>query len=310
MGWPGPPEKEPRRSPRPDSSSPTWSRPVPPLLPAPFSLPQEVQVLLRPFRSRVPLAPSALRAPSPLTRDPLQEEHRAGSHPSPPPGSHSLGYFGTCVSRPGLGEPRFFAVGYMDDTQFARFDSDAPNPRMEPRAPWMEQEGPEYWEEVTRDAMEGQQRSRSGLNTLRGYYNQSEAGERRGPGSRSRPPSPGTGWGSPETLDLRVTVTLRNPHRPPSPPTREEPGEVGGGDLTRFYFHFRFNHREWSGRVRVSHPPVDIWLRRGAGPAPAPRVLAVRLRRQRLHRPERRPALLDRGGHGGSDHQAQLGNLR
>ncbi|XP_045020620.1 BOLA class I histocompatibility antigen, alpha chain BL3-7 isoform X2 [Bubalus bubalis] len=91
-------------------------------------------------------------------------------------GSHSLGYFGTCVSRPGLGEPRFFAVGYMDDTQFARFDSDAPNPRMEPRAPWMEQEGPEYWEEVTRDAMESQQRSRSGLNTLRGYYNQSEAG--------------------------------------------------------------------------------------------------------------------------------------
>ncbi|XP_017894312.1 PREDICTED: BOLA class I histocompatibility antigen, alpha chain BL3-7 isoform X1 [Capra hircus] len=90
-------------------------------------------------------------------------------------GSHSLSYFCTCVSRPGLGEPRFIAVGYVDDTQFARFDSDAPNPRMEPRAPWMEQEGPEYWEEMTRDAKKAQQRLRSGLNTMRGFYNQSEA---------------------------------------------------------------------------------------------------------------------------------------
>ncbi|XP_061002241.1 BOLA class I histocompatibility antigen, alpha chain BL3-6-like [Dama dama] len=91
-------------------------------------------------------------------------------------GSHSLNYFCTSVSRPGLGEPRFFAVGYVDDTQFARFDSDAPNPRMEPRALWVEQEGPEYWEEITRDAKKAQQRLRSGLNTLPGFYNQSEAG--------------------------------------------------------------------------------------------------------------------------------------
>ncbi|KAF4008264.1 hypothetical protein G4228_019953 [Cervus hanglu yarkandensis] len=91
-------------------------------------------------------------------------------------GSHSLSYFGTCVSPPGLGEPRFFVAGYVDDTQFAWFDSDAPNPRKEPRATWVEQEGPEYWEEVTRDAKEGQRRSRFTLNNLRGYYNQSEAG--------------------------------------------------------------------------------------------------------------------------------------
>ena len=30
----------------------------------------------------------------------------------------------------------------------------------------------------------------------------------------------------------------------------------------------------------------------------------------RITSPERRPALLDRGEHGGSDHQAQVGNLR
>ncbi|XP_061003239.1 BOLA class I histocompatibility antigen, alpha chain BL3-7-like isoform X2 [Dama dama] len=91
-------------------------------------------------------------------------------------GSHSLRYFSTAVSRPGLGEPRFISVGDVDDTQFVRFDSDAPNPREEPRAPWMEQEGPEYWDRNTRIAKDTAQSFRVDLNTLRGYYNQSEAG--------------------------------------------------------------------------------------------------------------------------------------
>ncbi|XP_045020614.1 BOLA class I histocompatibility antigen, alpha chain BL3-7 isoform X2 [Bubalus bubalis] len=91
-------------------------------------------------------------------------------------GSHSLRYFYTGVSRPGLGEPRFIAVGYVDDTQFVRFDSDAPNPREEPRAPWMEQEGPEYWDRNTRIYKDTAQYFRESLNNLRGYYNQSEAG--------------------------------------------------------------------------------------------------------------------------------------
>ncbi|XP_058410897.1 class I histocompatibility antigen, Gogo-B*0103 alpha chain-like isoform X4 [Diceros bicornis minor] len=91
-------------------------------------------------------------------------------------GSHSLRYFGTAVSRPGRGEPRFIAVGYVDDTQFVRFDSDAASPRMEPRAPWVEQEGPEYWERETRKAKGHAQIFRDNLSILRGYYNQSEAG--------------------------------------------------------------------------------------------------------------------------------------
>uniref|UniRef100_H0X5D2 Ig-like domain-containing protein n=1 Tax=Otolemur garnettii TaxID=30611 RepID=H0X5D2_OTOGA len=91
-------------------------------------------------------------------------------------GSHSMTYFYTAVSRPGRGEPRFIAVGYVDDTQFVRFDSDAGNPRMEPRAPWVEREGPEYWEEQTRRAKETAQTFRVNLRTLRGYYNQSEDG--------------------------------------------------------------------------------------------------------------------------------------
>ncbi|XP_007949610.2 HLA class I histocompatibility antigen, B alpha chain-like [Orycteropus afer afer] len=91
------------------------------------------------------------------------------------PGSHSLRYFHTSVSPPGRGEPRFIAVGYVDDTQIVRFDSDAANPRMEPRAPWMEQEGPEYWDEQSRIAKENAQTFRQSLRNLRGYYNQSEA---------------------------------------------------------------------------------------------------------------------------------------
>ncbi|XP_032703221.1 DLA class I histocompatibility antigen, A9/A9 alpha chain-like isoform X4 [Lontra canadensis] len=91
-------------------------------------------------------------------------------------GSHSLRYFDTAVSRPGRGEPRFISVGYVDDTQFVRFDSDSASRRMEPRAPWMEQEGPEYWDRQTRNLKDTAQSFRVNLNTLRGYYNQSEAG--------------------------------------------------------------------------------------------------------------------------------------
>uniref|UniRef100_A0A8C9BS07 BOLA class I histocompatibility antigen, alpha chain BL3-7-like n=1 Tax=Phocoena sinus TaxID=42100 RepID=A0A8C9BS07_PHOSS len=90
-------------------------------------------------------------------------------------GSHSLRYFYTGVSRPGRGEPRFIIVGYVDDTQFVRFDSDAPNPRGEPRAPWVEQVGPEYWEEETQIFKDAAQVYRVNLNNLCGYYNQSEA---------------------------------------------------------------------------------------------------------------------------------------
>ena len=122
------------------------------------------------------------------------------------------------MSRPGLGEPRFIAVGYVDDTEFVRLDSDAPDPRMEPRARWVEQEGPEYWDLNTRRTKDAAQTFRANLNNLRGYYNQSEAGERRGPGSGSRSPSPGTGGVA------RVCGSEGHPDTagPARPPTREE----------------------------------------------------------------------------------------
>ncbi|XP_063461311.1 class I histocompatibility antigen, Gogo-C*0203 alpha chain isoform X2 [Pan paniscus] len=91
-------------------------------------------------------------------------------------GSHSMRYFYTAVSRPGRGEPRFIAVGYVDDTQFVRFDSDAASPRGEPRAPWVEQEEPEYWDRETQKYKRQAQADRVNLRKLRGYYNQSEDG--------------------------------------------------------------------------------------------------------------------------------------
>nr|AAU11832.1 MHC class I heavy chain antigen [Macaca mulatta] len=91
-------------------------------------------------------------------------------------GSHSMRYFYTSMSRPGRGEPRFIAGGYVDDTQFVRFDSDAASQRMEPRAPWVEQEGPEYWDRETRNMKTATQNAPVALRNLRGYYNQSEVG--------------------------------------------------------------------------------------------------------------------------------------
>ncbi|XP_053524177.1 popy Class I histocompatibility antigen, A-1 alpha chain-like [Artibeus jamaicensis] len=96
-------------------------------------------------------------------------------------GPHSLSYFATGVSRPGGGEARFFSVGYVDGTEFVRFDSDAANPRMEPRAPWMEgpwveEVDPQYWDRETRICRQETQAYRVNLNNLRGYYNQSDHG--------------------------------------------------------------------------------------------------------------------------------------
>ena len=79
-------------------------------------------------------------------------------------------------------------VGY---TQFVRFDSDDPNPRMEAQAWWMEQEGLEYWNWNMQGIKDTAQTFRVNLNSLWGY-NQSKVGEQHGPGSRSLPPPPGT----------------------------------------------------------------------------------------------------------------------
>ncbi|XP_064139305.1 patr class I histocompatibility antigen, A-5 alpha chain-like isoform X2 [Loxodonta africana] len=155
--------------PRPPLPSPPL--PLPSLCPGP-AFPAA------PSRSTTVHASPLLPFPRPSTPDPgpRGEGGVGGLSRSPPPGSHSLRYFYTTVSRPGRGEPRFIAVGYVDDTEFMRFDSDAAKPRAEPRAPWMEQEGPEYWDRETQRVQGHAQALRVGLRNVRGYYNQSDAG--------------------------------------------------------------------------------------------------------------------------------------
>uniref|UniRef100_A0A8C9QDS4 Ig-like domain-containing protein n=1 Tax=Spermophilus dauricus TaxID=99837 RepID=A0A8C9QDS4_SPEDA len=83
--------------------------------------------------------------------------------------------FDTAVSRPGLQEPRFISVGYVDDTQFLRFDSDSgTTPSAEPRVQWMKQLGPDYWDRETSKAKDAAQIYWGSLDNLRVYYNQSE----------------------------------------------------------------------------------------------------------------------------------------
>uniref|UniRef100_A0A8C9GK07 Ig-like domain-containing protein n=1 Tax=Piliocolobus tephrosceles TaxID=591936 RepID=A0A8C9GK07_9PRIM len=152
--------------------------------------------------------------------EPRGEEGRAGLSLSSPPGSHSMRYFHTAVSRAGSGEPRFISVGYVDDMQFLRFDSDAESPRMEPRAQWVEQEGPEYWEEQTRIAKAHAQTFRGCLRNLRGYYNQSEAGEWPRPGAQVTTPPHSPRTGGPESPGPR---SAPRPRDPPRPSTGESP---------------------------------------------------------------------------------------
>nr|ABA54230.1 MHC class I antigen [Monodelphis domestica] len=91
-------------------------------------------------------------------------------------GSHSLKYFDTAISLPGLGDPQFMTVGYVDDQQFVSFDSCSASQKMEPRAPWMANMDQDYWERNTRNTKIDAQFYRVDLETLRGYFNQSEEG--------------------------------------------------------------------------------------------------------------------------------------
>lgn len=158
-----------------------------PLPPCPVPIP--------PFSVHSPL----FRLPGPLTL-PLwshpprpqvpRGEEGPRSQPAFPAGSHSLVYFHTAVSRPGRGEPRYLEVGYVDDTQFERFDSDSRSQRAEPRAGWMELvelEEPGYWELSTRNARASARASRVNLQTFIDYYNQSRDGEPPTAGGAPRP---------------------------------------------------------------------------------------------------------------------------
>ncbi|XP_051043414.1 class I histocompatibility antigen, Gogo-B*0101 alpha chain [Phodopus roborovskii] len=89
-------------------------------------------------------------------------------------GSHWLQLFDALVYGPDIWEPRFIHVCYVDTTQVMGFDSNAATAKMQPRAPWMEQEPPEYWEEETEDVLHKSQSDRKFLEVLMKYYKHSK----------------------------------------------------------------------------------------------------------------------------------------
>ncbi|XP_051009605.1 H-2 class I histocompatibility antigen, Q10 alpha chain-like [Acomys russatus] len=91
-------------------------------------------------------------------------------------GFHSLQFFATAVSQPGLREPSFIFVGFVDDTQFLCYNNQGESQRMEPRALWVTQMGPEYWERQTRTVKDIARNSQVNLREAMGVYNHSEDG--------------------------------------------------------------------------------------------------------------------------------------
>ena len=74
------------------------------------------------------------------------QAEEAGSQCAPPTGSHWLQTFNIVILEPGMLEPRFIQVSYVDSIQYQGFDSRSETAGMQPRAAWMKQEPPEYWE--------------------------------------------------------------------------------------------------------------------------------------------------------------------
>uniref|UniRef100_V9L0X9 MHC class I antigen n=1 Tax=Callorhinchus milii TaxID=7868 RepID=V9L0X9_CALMI len=87
-------------------------------------------------------------------------------------GSHSLRYFYTAVhGAPGV--PEFSIVGYVDDQQFVRYQSNSESRRMEPRQRWIqEREDAGYWDGQTRTAQGWEQTYKVNVKTVMGRYNQ------------------------------------------------------------------------------------------------------------------------------------------
>ncbi|XP_075042463.1 class I histocompatibility antigen, F10 alpha chain-like [Mixophyes fleayi] len=84
--------------------------------------------------------------------------------------SHSLQYYYTGVSGTGSGLSEYSAVGYVDDQQITNYNSDSRRTR--PVAPWMDKEGPEYWERQTQIGKGNEAVYKHDVRTLMSRFNQ------------------------------------------------------------------------------------------------------------------------------------------
>ncbi|KYO30377.1 HLA class I histocompatibility antigen, alpha chain F-like [Alligator mississippiensis] len=103
-------------------------------------------------------------------------------------GSHSYRHFYTAVSDPSLDVPVFTAVGYVDDQQILRYDSETQ--RQEPRGDWVQGAvDQDFWDGETRSLRRWQDGFKRNLLTLRHRYNQT-GGECEQAGVSRRPWGP------------------------------------------------------------------------------------------------------------------------
>ncbi|XP_031203223.1 HLA class I histocompatibility antigen, A-11 alpha chain-like [Mastomys coucha] len=66
---------------------------------------------------------------------------------------YSLRYLYILLEWPGLLERQFIYLGYVGNTQFIGFNSRSESRRAEHRAPWKDEQDPEYWEEKTKSLL-------------------------------------------------------------------------------------------------------------------------------------------------------------
>ncbi|XP_062979011.1 H-2 class I histocompatibility antigen, Q9 alpha chain-like [Elgaria multicarinata webbii] len=90
--------------------------------------------------------------------------------PSNGSSSHSLRYFYTVVSEASQELPQYIAVGYVDDQPITYYDSNLR--REQPRVPWMQKVGDEYWDTETSIGRDNEIFFRESLTTARNRYNQ------------------------------------------------------------------------------------------------------------------------------------------
>ncbi|XP_047587920.1 uncharacterized protein LOC125101548 [Lutra lutra] len=213
---------------RPKHCSAAWH-----LEPLPHDLTDVLPYPPPPFRRVNPL-PSAPPAASTWDRTRVGGGVGRGLPPRAA-GSHSLRYLFTVVSRPGRGEPRYLERSYVDDTQFAQFDSDSASLKMEPRARWVEQEGLEYWDRQTRDPGRAHRHSEGGWEKWAATTTRARPVSNRGRRQIMTPiPRDGRtdGRGSSKSPCRSKIPRLRDTAMPPA--------GKNPGDSTGFGFQFRF----------------------------------------------------------------------
>ncbi|XP_053577902.1 H-2 class I histocompatibility antigen, Q9 alpha chain isoform X2 [Bombina bombina] len=99
-------------------------------------------------------------------------------------GSHTLQYYYTGISEPGHGLPVFVAVGYVDEIQIKRYDSNSHIAR--PSVQWMETvEGdPGYWERETQNLKDHEAIFKHNVKTVMSRFNQTAETKRKGTNNR------------------------------------------------------------------------------------------------------------------------------